>query len=83
MPLIESPEDAASALGRLLLQVVPPDARGHKTFTHLAREMGVSRNAVCKWLTNQRVPAPRVKSLVTLSNGAVTVKEFEPFVYNY
>jgi len=83
MPTILTPEDADSHLGKLLLNIVPPNEVGNKTFTHLAELAGVSRNAVCKWLKNQRVPAPRVNKLIEISEGRATMKDFEPFVYNY
>lgn len=83
MPIIEDPDDADTPLGKLLLLIVPPNESGHKTFTHLAKLAGVSRNAVCKWLSNRRVPAYRVKRLVEISEGRASVKDFEPFVYNY
>ena len=83
MPTIPTPEDADSPLGKLLLKIVPENAEGNKTFTHLATLVPVSRNAICKWLVNQRVPAPRVKRLVEIADGSASVSDFEPFVYNY
>lgn len=78
-----TPEDAETPLGQLLLRITPENEYGNRTFTHLATLIPISRNAICKWLSKQRVPAPRVKRLVEISGGSATVKDFEPFVYNY
>jgi len=83
VPTIHDPEKAETPLARLLLRIVPPNEAGNRTITHLAELVGVSRNAACKWLASQRIPAPRVKRLIEISEGRAKVQDFEAFVYNY
>lgn len=94
MAAYKEQEDVPTPLGRLLIEVTPPNEYGRKTFTHLATLVPVSRTALQKWLDNQRVPARRVARLVEIGKmrgpgkqkaktSRVRQSDFDDFVYNF
>lgn len=90
MVTFNSPEDADTELRTLLLKCVPENARGRKTLTHLAALIPISRSALHKIISKQRIPAYRVDRLMEIgqigeSDGRGRVKraDFEKFVFNY
>ena len=93
MVAFNSPEEAPTELGRLLLTTVPENEFGRKTLTHLASLIPMTRMGVTKWVSQQRVPADKVDRLVEIGQmdsggnlceqGRVSRADFEPFVYNF
>lgn len=95
MPAFESPSDANDPLSRLLLEAVPPDKRGIKTLTHMAKLLKVSRWALHKWIIQQKIGPDRVMQIVEVSkiegyddsgkpilgNPRVHRNDFDAFVY--
>lgn len=81
MPIFQSPEDAPDELTRLMLVAVPKDARGHKTLSHLARTIGVSKWGLRKWINAKKIPPERAMDIVRISEGRVKIEDFHQFVY--
>lgn len=81
MPTFHGPEDAPDELTALLLRAVPPNDRGNRTLNHLAKLLGVTKWAMRKWITKQRIPPQRVVQIVRLSEGRVQTSDFDAFVY--
>lgn len=90
MVAYSSPDEAQSELGRLLLLAVPENKFGRKTYTHLAKELGYTRQGIQRWLDNDRVPPHKVGELVRLGRldrdgkqlpeSRVSMEDFLPFV---
>lgn len=74
-------DEIENDLHRLLLSSTPPDLSGEVTLTHLAKQLGVARYAVYKWIRNQRLGPERALAVVRLSRGRTTLADFHPFVY--
>lgn len=81
MPLFQSPDDAPDKLTKLMLIAVPADPRGHKTLSHLARLLGVSKWGLRKWINAQKIPPERAMEIVRIGEGRVKIEDFHPFVY--
>jgi hypothetical protein len=81
MPTYKKPEDADSELHMLLLRAVPENPLGNKTLNHLARTIKVTKWAIRKWINQERIPPTRVVQVVGISEGRVTSKDFDRFVY--
>lgn len=81
MTIYNDPEAAPTALHTLLLKAVPLDKNGNRTLANLAKVMGLQRYSVTLWVRKQRIPPKRAKQVAELSEGRVTVEEFNPFVY--
>lgn len=64
----------------LLLKICPPNNEGVKSITVLADKMGISSQAIYRWIENKRVPSAKVKTLVKLAGGRVTLEEIVPYV---
>lgn len=65
----------------LLLKCSPVDDKNEKSIPLLAEKLNISNTAIYKWIENKSVPAKKINTLVTLSNGAVTREEFDVFVF--
>lgn len=72
-----------SELYQLLMRAAPYDRFGRKTVPELARALGMSRWGVYKWLKHERIRPERVKQIVDISEGRVTLADFERYVYNF
>lgn len=81
MPAHKNRSRIDNDLHRLILDAVPPDARGDKTIVNAARTLGVSRMAVWKWLKNNRLTPNRAAQIVAMSEGRVSLKDLHRFVY--
>ena len=64
----------------ILLKVCPPNKEGIKSITVLAEAMGISAQAIYRWIENERIPQAKVRALVELSQGRVTLEEIVPHV---
>ena len=64
----------------ILLKACPPNTEGIKSITVLAEAMGMSPQAIYRWIENERIPQGKVKALVELSKGQVTLEEIVPHV---
>jgi response regulator of citrate/malate metabolism len=90
MPAYENASDAPTELGQLLLKVVPENEHGRKTFNHLAKELGISRTAIQKWIAQDYVPISRVDRLVEIGKigepdggeSRVSREDFAFYIYN-
>lgn len=65
----------------LLLSCSPNDEKGEKSITTLAKALELTHTAIYKWIENKKIPAKWARKMVTLSNGAVTLDQFDVFVY--
>jgi len=65
----------------LLLSCSPNDEKGEKSITILANALDLTHTAIYKWIENKKIPAKWARKMVTLSNGAVTLDQFDVFVY--
>lgn len=65
----------------LLLSCSPNDEKGEKSITTLAKALDLTHTAIYKWIENKKIPAKWARKMVTLSNGAVTLDQFDVFVY--
>lgn len=63
----------------LLLKACPPDDKGRVSIPHLAGKLNLSSTSVYNWIAANRVPSRRVKSLVKLSKGRITLEEVLPY----
>ena len=81
MPTYQTPEDADNELHKLLLRASPVNEHGNKTLSHLAKTIGVTRWAMQKWILNERIPPDRVVQIVDVSDGRVSISDFDRFVY--
>lgn len=81
MPLFINPNDAPDGLTKVMLTAVPPDEKGHKTLTNLARLIGVSKWGLRKWINAQKIPPERAMEIVRISDGRVKIEDFHEFVY--
>ena len=52
-------------------------AIGELSVSEFARRIPVSRQAVHNWLQVSRIPPGRIKRVVALSDGRVTIDDFE------
>lgn len=82
MPVFHDPNDAPNELQRLLLTAVPRNSHGYKSLNHLAKMLKVSRWAVQKWVTNNRIPPKRAVQIVDLSEGRVSLADFSRFIFD-
>lgn len=64
----------------LLLKICPPNKEGVKSITVLADAMGISSQAIYRWIDNKRIPSAKTKTLVKLAAGRVTLEEIVPYV---
>ena len=94
MPTFNDPSEASDGLTLLMLKAVPPNELENKTVTHLAQLMKLSKAALYKWISAQRIPPERVVQIVEISKitgydgktpilGEARVRrdEFDEFVY--
>lgn len=80
MPIF-SDLDQVHGLKRLLLEAAPFNVQGFKSINNLAKIMGINRWSIQKWITRKRIPPGRAKEVVKLSEGRVTLEQFDPYVY--
>lgn len=95
MPTYKKPQDAEHPLQVLLLRAVPENQYGNKTLTELARLCHVSKQAMRKWINNEKLRPERAKQIVEISQitgydeagkpirgkARVNLEDFHPYVY--
>ena len=81
--MARSDEVQENELYKLLIRATPENRHGNKTISHLASLIGVSRWAIYKWIDNEHIRPERVKDVVDIAEGRVTISDFERFVYNF
>ena len=81
MPIYSAPDKANDELTTLLLTAVPENEHGNKTLSHLAEKLGVTRAAVHRWISNQKLSPNRVTEICEISKGAVTRGQFDVYIY--
>lgn len=64
----------------LLLKICPPNKEGVKSITVLADKMGISSQAIYRWIENKRIPSSKAKVLAKLAGGRVTLEEIVEYV---
>lgn len=73
-----------SPLKDFLLDIVPANAEGNKTVTHLAALVPCRRSALQKWLKTKQIPQRRVLRLIEISamggREPKTLAEFAPYL---
>ena len=57
------------------------DRDGHLDLTMLGSDLGIRKQAIYKWTQKDKVPAKRVSDLIELSDGRLTVRDLEPFLF--
>lgn len=68
-------------LHRLLLEACPPNEDGDRSITILAKALGMSSWGIFKWIRNGRIPPRQAANVVDVSQGKVTLHQFDPFIY--
>lgn len=64
----------------LLLKICPPNKEGIKSITVLADKMGISSQAIYRWIENKRIPSSKAKVLAKLAGGRATLEEIVEYV---
>lgn len=73
-------EQPENPLRQLILRACPPDpATGQRTIVRLARLMGLTDEALFKWIRQNRIPPVQAARIVDLAEGRVTIGDFSPF----
>lgn len=81
--MAKTEEVQESELYQLLIRATPENRHGNKTIAGLASLIGVSRWAIYKWIQTEHIRPERVKDIVDIAEGRVTISDFERFVYNF
>ena len=71
----------SNPLYQLLMKACPPNKNGQATVAQLARELGMSRWAIYRWINAQKMEPENVMKVVDIAEGRVTIADFERFVY--
>lgn len=64
----------------LLLKICPPNKEGIKSITVLADKMGISSQAIYRWIENKRIPSSKAKVLAKLAGDRATLEEIVEYV---
>ncbi len=65
----------------ILLDLCPPDKKGHRSIAKLAKKLGMSSYGIYKWINSGRIPPEQVNVLVKFSKGKLTHQDLHKFVF--
>lgn len=65
----------------LLIRACPPDKFHFRSIPLLAQALGISPQAIYKWIERDTVPAGWVRSLVELPGSELTLEDLTPYVF--
>lgn len=77
---IETDVPIYTELHRVLLECCPREEGREPSAKRLAHHIGLSFQAVYKWIDNNRIPAKQIPVLVKVSEGRVTANRLLRFV---
>jgi hypothetical protein len=76
------PWSTENALRHVLLHACPPDpATGQRSIMRLSKLLGVSDEAIFKWIRLNRIPPLQAAKVVDVSEGRVTLGTFTAFIF--
>lgn len=76
------PPSNNNALRGVLLKACPPDPdTGQRSVLILAGLMGLTTEALFKWIRLNKIPPLQAAKVVDVSKGRVTLHDFTPFIF--